>query len=303
MPEHGDQRVRVAGAGRGEPAPARGAARSRRRAPAIARSIASGARGSRGAAVRGELEEPGEERVPARRPGSSKPGRAGVAAVAREQVAAGLERRAEVERAVAAARGADRVAELRADDRRSTEVLGQPRRDQPDDARRSTGRGRSSRTGSPSRPPAARASRRCVSSGRAARGWRPRARRRAGRRPRRSSASRSRAASIASPTRPAALSRGARANATVSRSTAAGSTRARASRAAIPGRGAAPHPLESEPGDRPVLADDRRDVGDACRSVARSARSSAAAAPPGSSARSACATLNATPLPASRRSG
>ena len=77
-----------------------------------------------------------------------------------------------------------------------------------------------------------------------------------------SSASRSRAASSASPTRPAALSRGAIANETVSRSTAAGATFARSSSAAMPGRGARRMPLETEPGDGPVLADHRRDVRD-----------------------------------------
>ena len=52
------------------------------------------------------------------------------------------------------------------------------------------------------------------------------------------------------------------ANETVSRSTAAGAIRARSSSAAIPGPWRAPHPFETEPRDRPVLADDRRDVGD-----------------------------------------
>ena len=52
------------------------------------------------------------------------------------------------------------------------------------------------------------------------------------------------------------------ANETVSRSTAAGAIRARSRSAAIPGRGARAQPLEAEPGDRPVLADDGRDVGD-----------------------------------------
>ena len=52
------------------------------------------------------------------------------------------------------------------------------------------------------------------------------------------------------------------ANATVSRSTAAGAIRARSSSAAIPGRGARRSRSRPEPRDRPVLADDRRDVGD-----------------------------------------
>ena len=74
------------------------------------------------------------------------------------------------------------------------------------------------------------------------------------------SASRRRAASSASPTRPAALSRGASTNPTVSRSTDAGATRARSRSAAIPGRGRGAHPLQAEAGDRPVLAQDRRHV-------------------------------------------
>ena len=52
------------------------------------------------------------------------------------------------------------------------------------------------------------------------------------------------------------------ANATVSRSTAAGAIRARSSRAAIAGPGRRSQAVEAEPGDRPVLADDGRHVGD-----------------------------------------
>ena len=77
-----------------------------------------------------------------------------------------------------------------------------------------------------------------------------------------SSVSSSRAASSASPTRPAALSRGAMTKATVSRSTPAGDAPARSRIAASPGSGARPQPVEAEPGDRPVLAEDRGDVGD-----------------------------------------
>ena len=108
--------------------------------------------------------------------------------------------------------------------------------------------------------------RRPSSSGRGGSGWRPRAHRRGSPASAGSSASRSRAASSASPTRPAALSRGAMANETVSRSTAAGAIRARSSSAAIPGRGARRSRSRPEPRDRPVLADDRRDVGDRSRS-------------------------------------
>ena len=117
-----------------------------------------------------------------------------------------------------------------------------------------------------------------------------------------SSASRSRAASSASPTRPAAFRRGASANAMVSRSMSAGAIRARSRSAAIPGRGA------RRICSRPNRAIDRFSPTIGATSatvpmVARSARASAAAGPPGSSARTSCATLKATPLPARRTSG
>ena len=78
-----------------------------------------------------------------------------------------------------------------------------------------------------------------------------------------SSASSSRAATSASPTRPAALIRGASANPIVSMSTAVAATPAEARSATIPGRGAGPEPLQAEPDDRPRLAEDRDEVGDA----------------------------------------
>ena len=61
-------------------------------------------------------------------------GRAGVAAVPGEEVAAALQGRAEVHRPVAPARGADHVAEFGADDRGPAAVLGQPPGDESDDA-------------------------------------------------------------------------------------------------------------------------------------------------------------------------
>ena len=62
---------------------------------------------------------------------------------------------------------------------------------------------------------------------------------------------------------PAALIRGATANESVSTSTAAGATDAAARRAAIPGRGRGGDPGQPEPDDRPRLAEDRDEVGDA----------------------------------------
>ena len=115
-----------------------------------------------------------------------------------------------------------------------------------------------------------------------------------------SSLSRRRAASSASPTRPAALSRGARANAIVSRSTADGAIRARSSSAATPGRGA----VRSSSSPSRAMARFSPTIGATSATVpmvARSARASAAAGPPGRSASSSCAILKATPLPARRR--
>ena len=115
-------------------------------------------------------------------------------------------------------------------------------------------------------------------------------------------ASRSRAASTASPTRPAAFSRGAMANDTVSRSTAAAATFARSRIAAIPGRGATRRMARP----RRAMARFSPTIGATSATVpivARSASARAAAGPPGRSFSSAPAILKATPLPASRRSG
>ena len=65
----------------------------------------------------------------------------------------------------------------------------------------------------------------------------------------------------------------------------------------------APQALEAEPGDRPVLADDRRHVGDGPDRREVASGRARRAGPPGSSASRSWATLNATPLPARRRSG
>ena len=108
----------------------------------------------------------------------------------------------------------------------------------------------------------------------------------------------------ASPTRPAALIRGAMANATVSRSAVGRRDRPRARRsAAMPA--AAPRRIRSrpEPRDGPVLAEDRRDVRDR---PDRGEVGQVQRPPPGRPARSTSsswASLNATPLPARRRSG
>ena len=74
------------------------------------------------------------ERVPAARL-DLEAGRAGMPAVPDEQVAARLEGRRQVE-AGRPARGPDDVADLGADDDRPRPVLGQPGRDEPDDADR-----------------------------------------------------------------------------------------------------------------------------------------------------------------------
>ena len=82
--------------------------------------------------VGGERQEPRAERIPA--VGRElEPGSAGMAAVADEQVAAFLERGAEIERAVAPARRTDDVAEVRPDDRGQSPILGQPGGDEADD--------------------------------------------------------------------------------------------------------------------------------------------------------------------------
>ena len=75
-----------------------------------------------------------------------------------------------------------------------------------------------------------------------------------------SSASRRRAASSASPTRPAAFSRGAMAKDTVSRSTAAGAIAGTLQEGRDAGPWSRPEAFEPEPGDGAVLADDRGHV-------------------------------------------
>ena len=89
-------------------------------------------RGSRGAALAASAGEAVHELAPAVRR-ELEAGRAGVAAVANEQVRARLERRAEVERAVAATRRADHVSQLGPDDRRPAAVLREACGDEPDD--------------------------------------------------------------------------------------------------------------------------------------------------------------------------
>ena len=73
-------------------------------------------------------------------------------------------------------------------------------------------------------------------------------------------------------------------------------TPAAPSSAAMPGPRRGAERSQAEPGDGPVLADDRRDVRDGADG--REVRElEAAAGPPGRSASSSCATLKATPLP------
>ncbi len=110
------------------------------------------------------------------------------------------------------------------------------------------------------------------------------------------------AASSASPTRPAALSRGARTNPTVSRSTVSGATCARARSAAIPGRAAVR--IRASP-SRAIERFSPRigTTSDTVPMVARSASSSASASDPRRSANRSRATVNATPLPDNPGSG
>ena len=263
--------------------------------------MARTARGSEGTDAAAIASKRSHERRPALGR-QLEPGRAGVTAVAREQVGARLQGRPEVHRPVAPARCADRVPELRADDRRPRAVLRQSRRDQARRCRPATDRGRSP-PGGPGRPRRAPAPRRRPwPSGRGGSGSRPRGRRhgpRPRRRPRpaaagpppappppgrpRSGAGRARRRSCRGPCRP-------------------GRSRARSRSAAMPGRGRG----ASAPGPSRAIARFSPTIGATSATVpmvARSARSSAAAGPPGSSARISCATLNATPLPARRRPG
>ena len=83
--------------------------------------------------------------------GSSKPGRRGVAAVAQQEVVAGVERVGEVEPAVAAARGADRrrrpASTGGAHDRGSAGLVREAAGDEPDDADRPRADGERARRG------------------------------------------------------------------------------------------------------------------------------------------------------------
>ncbi len=118
-----------------------------------------------------------------------------------------------------------------------------------------------------------------------------------------SSASSRRAASSASPIRPAALRRGARANEIVSRSTAGGVDLRALQQGREAGAGVLPETVEARaarsPGSRRRPARRRR----RCRSSPGRPGRAPPADPPGWSARSSWAILKATPLPASRRSG
>ena len=209
--EHRDERIRVARGRTARARRARGTARSRRRAPAAP-----------GRSRRGRAGRPA--RSPARGPGTARgtppsgrrelePGGAGMAAVPDEQVAA-----------VARGRRRDRATPSLRHDARTTSpssaptTAGRPRssasraatsptmptRPRPRTTVAGIGRRPRRRPPGPRRPPS--------SSGRGGPGWPPRARRRGSPASAGSSASSSRAASRASPTRPAALSRGARAN-------------------------------------------------------------------------------------------
>ena len=237
-------------------------------------------RGSAGAATAARSRKRSRKALPSvgRELEASRPG---VPAVAEEEVAAPLQGRPEIERAVAPARCPDHVAELRPDHRRvdpRPRPAGRPRDRR---SRRSTVRGRCWRTRPARRPPWLSPRRRPCGSGRAGRRWPSSSASACRLASAGSSASRSRAASSASPIRPAAFRRGARANEIVSRSTADGSIRARSSRAATPGRGF----LRSRSRPSRAIARFSPTIGATSATVpivARSARSRAACGPPGS---------------------
>ena len=134
QPEHRDERLRVAGSvrGQGGQLAVEGVVDAERRQREV-----DGEDGPRirGHGTAGDRLEAFDERGPALG-GQLEPGRPGVPAVPREQVGARLQGRPEVHGPVAAARGADRVAELRPDDRRPRAVFRQPRGDEADDADR-----------------------------------------------------------------------------------------------------------------------------------------------------------------------
>ena len=133
-------RPRTATSGSGLPGPhgARPASSRYRRVVDVERRAGRGrsraaGRGSRRRASSAARARNRSRNASQRSVGELEAGRAGVAAVADEQVGAALEGRAEVERAVAPARGPDDVAEVRPDDRRAAAVLGQAGRDEADD--------------------------------------------------------------------------------------------------------------------------------------------------------------------------
>ncbi len=225
-------------------------------------------------------------------------------AVTREQVGAALEGGPEVQRSVTSTRRADHVAEFGPDDRRPAAILDQSRGNQPDDPDRprpthdrrapSTGRHRPLQPGPPSTADFIR-SRRVRLAASSASAWtgglggvlREQEVRRLDRLPH-------------PPGRIESRGEGERDRLEVDRRRR--SIRARSSSAAIPGRGAGR--IRSSPSR--AMARFSPTIGATSATVpivARSARSSAAAGPPGSSARTSCAILNATPLPARRRSG
>ena len=172
-----------------------------------------------------------------------------MAAVAEEQRRARLQRGAQVERAVAPARGPDDRPQVRADDRRAAEIVASRDATSPTiptghgprtivaAAPGGSWRSRVARRRPPVRPRIARASAivvfvrsrrlRLAASSSAASAVASSG----------VSLSSRRAATSASPIRPAALIRGATANASVSTSTALAATPAAARSAAIPGRG------------------------------------------------------------------
>ena len=201
-----------------------------------------------------------------------------MSAVASEQVRAGLECRGEVEARPRTAGAADEAVELGADDGWACPPFAQARRDEPDDADRPRPR---TTMAPPASVPAAAASvaassiaasasghgvprelpprhvRRVELAGQAVGGLGILGKQQV-----------ERDAGVAD--RPAAFSRGAIANATVSRSTRAGSIAGLREQGRDARPRAVPDPLEAQAGDRAVLAEDRREVRD--RADAREVR-------------------------------
>ena len=216
---------------------------------------------------------------------------------------AALEGRAEVERAVAPARGPDDVAEVRPDDRRAAAVLGQPGGDQADDpdGPRPADDGRGARP-APSAT-AARASatavfirsRRVRLAASSASAWTAGLDRVVGEQEPGGLERLPHPAGRVEPRRDGERRRSRGRPRRVRSGRARGAPRSRAAARVA----AAPARAGRSPGSRRRSARRRRPI----PIVARSARSRAAAGPPGSSASSSWATLKATPLPARRRSG